>query len=93
MVLTSFNQKAYEEDLKNQYKEGVEEGIKEGLDLGRTQMAQEIALRLFQSGNSLEQIAQRRALRRGLILVVLKWLRKLPYVYSSPATPWSKLLS
>lgn len=58
MVLTSFNQKAYEEDLKNQYKEGVEEGIKEGLDLGRTQMAQEIALRLFQSGNSLEQIAQ-----------------------------------
>ena len=50
MVLTSFNQKAYEEDLKNQYKEG--------LDLGRTQMAQEIALRLFQSGNSLEQIAQ-----------------------------------
>ena len=58
MVLTSFNQKAYEEDLKNQYKEGVEEGIKEGLDLGRTQMAQEIALRLFQSGNSPEQIAQ-----------------------------------
>ena len=54
MVLTSFNQKAYEEDLKNQYKEGIEE---------------------------------------GLILVVLKWLRKLPYVYSSPATPWSKLLS
>ena len=29
-----------------------------GLDLGRTQMAQEIALRLFQSGNSPEQIAQ-----------------------------------
>ena len=58
MVLTSFNQKAYEEDLKNQYKEGVEEGIKEGLDLGRMQMAQEIVLRLFQSGNSLEQIAQ-----------------------------------
>ena len=55
MVLTSFNQKAYEKDL---YEEGVEEGIKEGLDLGRTQMAQEIALRLFQSGNSLEQIAQ-----------------------------------
>ena len=50
MVLTSFNQKAYEEDLKNQYKEGI--------DLGRTQMAQEIVLRLFQSGNSLEQIAQ-----------------------------------
>ena len=57
MVLTSFNQKAYEEDLKNQYKEGVEEGIKEGLDLGRMQMAQEIVLRLFQSGNSPEQIA------------------------------------
>ncbi|MEF2948046.1 MAG: hypothetical protein U0O23_09625 [Mediterraneibacter gnavus] len=50
MVLTSFNQKAYEEDLKNQYKEGI--------DLGRMQMAQEIVLRLFQSGNSLEQIAQ-----------------------------------
>ena len=44
MVLTSFNQKAYEEDLKNQYKEGI--------DLGRMQMAQEIVLRLFQSGNS-----------------------------------------
>jgi len=28
MVLTSFNQKAYEEDLKNQYKEGIEEGLK-----------------------------------------------------------------
>ena len=55
MVLTSFNQKAYEKDL---YEEGVEEGIKEGLDLGRMQMAQEIVLRLFQSGNSLEQIAQ-----------------------------------
>ena len=55
MVLTSFNQKAYEKDL---YEEGVEEGIKEGLDLGRMQMAQEIALRLFQSGNSPEQIAQ-----------------------------------
>ena len=55
MVLTTFNQKAYEKDL---YEEGVEEGIKEGLDLGRTQMAQEIALRLFQSGNSPEQIAQ-----------------------------------
>ena len=50
MVLTSFNQKAYEEDLKNQYKEGI--------DLGRMQMAQEIVLRLFQSGNSPEQIAQ-----------------------------------
>ena len=50
MVLTSFNQKAYEEDLKNQYKEGI--------DLGRMQMAQEIVLRLFRSGNSPEQIAQ-----------------------------------
>ncbi|WP_242824306.1 hypothetical protein [Mediterraneibacter gnavus] len=54
MVLTSFNQKAYEEDLKNQYKEGIEEGF----SLGRMQMAQEIVLRLFQSGNSPEQIAQ-----------------------------------
>ena len=67
MVLTSFNQKAYEKDL---YEEGVEDGIKEGIKKGI-----------------------KRGLRRGLILVVLKWLRKLPYVYSSPATPWSKLLS
>ena len=73
MVLTSFNQKAYEEDLKNQYKEGVEEGIKEGLDLGRTQMAQEIALRLFQSGNSLEQIAQ---LTGVDVEVVKQWIEK-----------------
>ena len=51
MVLTSFNQKAYEKNL-------YEEGVEDGLDLGRTQMAQEIALRLFQSGNSPEQIAQ-----------------------------------
>ena len=51
MVLTSFNQKAYEKNL-------YEEGVEEGLDLGRIQMAQEIALRLFQSGNSPEQIAQ-----------------------------------
>ena len=51
MVLTAFNQKAYEKNL-------YEEGVEDGLDLGRTQMAQEIALRLFQSGNSLEQIAQ-----------------------------------
>ena len=67
MVLTSFNQKAYEKDLyeegvedgiKEGIKKGIKEGIKEGLDLGRTQMAQEIALRLFQSGNSPEQIAQ-----------------------------------
>ena len=73
MVLTSFNQKAYEEDLKNQYKEGVEEGIKEGLDLGRTQMAQEIALRLFQSGNSLEQIAQLTGID---VEVVKQWIEK-----------------
>ena len=73
MVLTSFNQKAYEEDLKNQYKEGVEEGIKEGLDLGRTQMAQEIALRLFQSGNSLEQIAQLTGID---VEIVKQWIEK-----------------
>ena len=73
MVLTSFNQKAYEEDLKNQYKEGVEEGIKEGLDLGRMQMAQEIALRLFQSGNSLEQIAQ---LTGVDVEAVKQWIEK-----------------
>ena len=73
MVLTSFNQKAYEEDLKNQYKEGVEEGIKEGLDLGRTQMAQEIALRLFQSGNSLEQIAHLTGID---VEVVKQWIEK-----------------
>ena len=73
MVLTSFNQKAYEEDLKNQYKEGVEEGIKEGLDLGRTQMAQEIVLRLFQSGNSLEQIAQLTGID---IEAVKQWIEK-----------------
>ena len=73
MVLTSFNQKAYEEDLKNQYKEGVEEGIKEGLDLGRTQMAQEIALRLFQSGNSPEQIAQLTGID---VEVVKQWIEE-----------------
>ena len=73
MVLTSFNQKAYEEDLKNQYKEGVEEGIKEGLDLGRMQMAQEIVLRLFQSGNSPEQIAQLTGID---VEVVNQWIEK-----------------
>ena len=41
-------------DVLVKYKEGIEEG----LSLGRIQMAQEIALRLFQSGNSPEQIAQ-----------------------------------
>ena len=70
MVLTSFNQKAYEKDL---YEEGVEDGIKEGLDLGRTQMAQEIALRLFQSGNSLEQIAQ---LTGVDVEAVKQWIEK-----------------
>ena len=70
MVLTSFNQKAYEKDL---YEEGVEDGIKEGLDLGRTQMAQEIALRLFQSGNSLEQIAQLTGID---VEVVKQWIEK-----------------
>ena len=70
MVLTSFNQKAYEKDL---YEEGVEEGIKEGLDLGRTQMAQEIALRLFQSGNSPEQIAQLTGID---VEAVKQWIEK-----------------
>ena len=74
MVLTSFNQKAYEKDL---YEEGVEdgikEGLKEGLDLGRTQMAQEIALRLFQSGNSLEQIAHLTGID---VEVVKQWIEK-----------------
>ena len=70
MVLTSFNQKAYEKDL---YEEGVEEGIKEGLDLGRMQMAQEIALRLFQSGNSPEQIAQLTGID---VEIVKQWIEK-----------------
>ena len=66
MVLTSFNQKAYEKDL-------YEEGVEDGLDLGRTQMAQEIALRLFQSGNSLEQIAQ---LTGVDVEAVKQWIEK-----------------
>ena len=70
MVLTSFNQKAYEKDL---YEEGVEDGIKESLDLGRTQMAQEIVLRLFQSGNSPEQIAQLTGID---IEAVKQWIEK-----------------
>ena len=65
MVLTSFNQKAYEEDLKNQYKEGI--------DLGRMQMAQEIALRLFQSGNSPEEITQLTGID---IEVVKQWIEE-----------------
>lgn len=47
MVLTSFNQKAYEKDL-----------YEEGLEKGRLTMAQEISLRLFNSGNSPEQISE-----------------------------------
>ena len=66
MVLTSFNQKAYEKDL-------YEEGVEDGLDLGRTLMAQEIALRLFQSGNSLEQIAQ---LTGVDVEAVKQWIEK-----------------
>lgn len=55
MVLTSFNQKAYEKDL---YEEGVEDGLAKGLEKGRLTMAQEISLRLFNSGNSPEQISE-----------------------------------
>ena len=66
MVLTSFNQKAYEKNL-------YEEGVEDGLDLGRTQMAQEIALRLFQSGNSLEQIAQLTGID---VEAVKQWIEK-----------------
>lgn len=51
MVLTSFNQKAYEKDL-------YEEGVEDGLEKGRLTMAQEISLRLFNSGNSPEQISE-----------------------------------
>ena len=47
MVLTSFNQKAYEKDL-------YEEGLEEGINLGQ----KEIVLHMLHSGNSLEQIAQ-----------------------------------
>ena len=66
MVLTSFNQKAYEKDL-------YEEGVEDGLDLGRMQMAQEIVLRLFQSGNSPEQIAQ---LTGVDVEAVKQWIEK-----------------
>ena len=66
MVLTSFNQKAYEKNL-------YEEGVEDGLDLGRTQMAQEIVLRLFQSGNSPEQIAQLTGID---IEAVKQWIEK-----------------
>ena len=82
MVLTSFNQKAYEKDLyedgvedgiKEGIKKGIKEGIKEGLDLGRTQMAQEIVLRLFQSGNSPEEIAQLTGID---VEAVKQWIEK-----------------
>ena len=74
MVLTSFNQKAYEKDLYEEgVEEGIKEGIKEGLDLGRTQMAQEIVLRLFQSGNSPEEITQLTGID---IEVVKQWIEK-----------------
>ena len=66
MVLTSFNQKAYEKDL-------YEEGVEDGLDLGRMQMAQEIVLRLFQSGNSPEQIAQLTGID---VEAVKQWIEK-----------------
>ncbi len=68
MVLTSFNQKAYEKDL---YEDGVEDGIKEGIKKGIK--AQEIALRLFQSGNSPEQIAQLTGID---IEVVKQWIEE-----------------
>ena len=65
MVLTSFNQKAYEEDLKNQYKEGIEEGI----NLGQ----KEIVLHMLHSGNSLEQIAHLTGID---VEVVKQWIEK-----------------
>lgn len=65
MVLTSFNQKAYEEDLKNQYKEGIEEGI----NLGQ----KEIVLHMLHSGNSPEQIAQ---LTEIDVEVVKQWIEE-----------------
>ena len=65
MVLTSFNQKAYEEDLKNQYKEGIEEGI----NLGQ----KEIVLHMLHSGNSPEQIAQLTGID---VEVVKQWIEE-----------------
>ncbi|RHF61218.1 hypothetical protein DW671_12235, partial [Mediterraneibacter gnavus] len=62
MVLTSFNQKAYEKDL---YEEGVEEGI----NLGQ----KEIVLHMLHSGNSLEQIAQLTGID---IEVVKQWIEE-----------------
>ena len=65
MVLTSFNQKADEEDLKNQYKEGIEEGI----NLGQ----KEIVLHMLHSGNSPEKIAQLTGID---VEVVKQWIEK-----------------
>ncbi|PLT52178.1 hypothetical protein CDL18_15415, partial [Mediterraneibacter gnavus] len=62
MVLTSFNQKAYEKDL---YEEGVEEGI----NLGQ----KEIVLHMLHSGNSPEQIAQLTGID---VEVVKQWIEK-----------------
>ena len=55
--------------MRLQYKEGIEEGF----SLGRMQMAQEIVLRLFQSGNSPEQIAQ---LTEIDVEAVKQWIEK-----------------
>ena len=62
MVLTSFNQKAYEKDL---YEEGVEEGI----NLGQ----KEIVLHMLHSGNSPEKIAQLTGID---VEVVKQWIEK-----------------
>lgn len=62
MVLTSFNQKAYEKDL---YEKGVEEGI----NLGQ----KEIVLHMLHSGNSPEQIAQLTGID---VEVVKQWIEK-----------------
>lgn len=59
--------------MKRALRMELRKGIKEGLDLGRTQMAQEIVLRLFQSGNSLEQIAQLTGID---VEAVKQWIEK-----------------
>lgn len=66
MVLTSFNQKAYEKDL-------YEEGVEDGLEKGRLTMAQEISLRLFNSGNSPEQISELTGIP---VEKVILWIQK-----------------
>ena len=53
------------EDLKNQYKEGIEEGI----NLGQ----KEIVLHMLHSGNSPEQIAQLTGID---VEVVKQWIEK-----------------